>query len=201
MAEKHKAIVRMEMSENRKIIKKQVAEEIFTGPDAVEQKKRLRMITEFDPAVNELFFAKRVVLVEGDTEIAVFQKAAELMGLFSRNPHAKRDVTFINCHGKWTITLFLEVLNHFGVKYIAFHDEDQDKGGNALQANDAIGALIHPPNERYMFSPNDLESLLGYDASKKDKPIRALTKVEELARTNSIPRAFQEHVKVAWGIN
>ncbi len=51
-----------------------------------------------------------------------------------------------------------------------------------------------------MFSPNDLESLLGYDAGKKDKPIRALEKIEELAASDSIPSEFQEHVKVAWGV-
>lgn len=201
MAEKHSAIVRMEIKDDRKIVKKQVIEEIFTGDDAADRKKRLRMITEFDPAVNELFFAKKVILVEGVTEIAVFQKAAELMGLFDTNSHAKRDVTFVNCHGKEAILSFLEVLNHFEVEYIVFHDEDQDnKGGNAPQVNKAIGELVQSPNNRRMFSPNDLESLLGYDAGKKDKPIRALEKIEELAASDSIPSEFQEHVKVAWGV-
>jgi len=200
MAEKHTAIVRLEIDGTRKITPKQVTDEIFTGENAIDDKKRLRMITNFDPAVNELFFAKRVVLVEGDTEIAVFQRSAELMGLFDENPHVKRDTTFINCHGKWTIILFLEVLNHFGVEYIVFHDEDQNKGGNVLQANEAIGELVQSPNERRMFSPNDLESVLGYDATTKDKPITALKKTEELAASDSIPSEFQEHVKVAWGV-
>ncbi len=199
MAEKHTAIVRLEIKEERKISKTQVTKEIFTGEQAQDNKKRLRMITNFDPAVNELFFAKRVVLVEGDTEIAVFQKAAELMKIFDGNPHAKRDTTFINCHGKWTIILFLEVLNHFGVEYVVFHDKDEGKPQPML-ANDAIGALVHSPNERRMFSPRDLESVLGYDATTKDKPIEALKKIEELAASDSIPDEFQEHVKVAWGI-
>lgn len=199
MAEKHTAIVRLEIDEKREITPIQVTDEIFTGNKAPDDKKRLRMITEFDPAVNELFFAKRVVLVEGDTEIAVFQKGAELMKLFDRNPHVKRDTTFINCHGKWTIILFLEVLNHFGIKYVVFHDEDQGKE-QPMQANDAIGALVHSPNERHMFSPKNLESVLGYDTSTKDKPIKALKKIEELAGLNSIPIEFQEHVKVAWGV-
>jgi len=199
MAEKHTAIVRLEMKDDRRIIKKQVTQEIFTGSNATEQKKRLRMITSFDPAVNELFFAKRVVLVEGDTEIAVFQKAAELMRLFEQNPHAKRDITFINCHGKWTMVLFLEILNHFEVNYLVFHDEDRSKPA-AVLANDKIGELVEPPNARIMFSPEDIESILGYDASTKDKPIKALNKLEELAGSNSIPDVFKEHVKTAWGI-
>jgi len=200
MAEKHTAIVRLEKDESRKVIKKQVTKEIFTGETALDDKKQLRMITEFDPAVNELFFSKRVVLVEGDTEIAVFHRAAGLMGLFDQNPQAKRDTTFINCHGKWTIPLFLEVLNHFKVQYIVFHDEDQGKGGNVSQANKAIEKLVQSPNERQMFSPKDLESMLGYDATAKDKPIKAIKKIEELAASDSIPAEFQKLVKAAWGI-
>lgn len=199
MAEKHTAIVRLEIKEEREISKTQVTKELFTGDNAIDAKEQLRMIANFDPAVNELFFAKRVVLVEGDTEIAVFQRGAELMKLFDGNPHIKRDTTFINCHSKGAIILFLKVLNHFGVEYLVFHDEDQ---GNEqlVRENDAIGALVHSPNERRMFSPKDLESVLGYDAPRKDRPIKALEKIEELAASNSIPIEFQEHVKAAWGV-
>lgn len=199
MAEKHTAIVRLEIDDNRKITPKQVTEEIFTGVDARDKKERLKMITNFDPAVNELFFAKRVVLVEGYTEIAVFQRTAELMGLFETNPDVKRDTTFINCHDKGYIKLFLRVLNHFQVKYVVFHDED--RGKDAEQLNDPIAMLVQPPNERRMFSPEDLESVLGYEAPKKDKPMKAIKKVEELAASDTIPDEFQEHVRFAWGVS
>jgi putative ATP-dependent endonuclease of OLD family len=198
MAEKHSAIVRLERQPEGKVVPFQVRSEIFTGEQAKDSKNRLRMITEFDPAVNELFFAKRVVLVEGDTEIAVFQRAAELLGIFDTHPHVKRDTTFINCHGKWTILLFLEVLNHFKVKYIVFHDEDQGKH-NAFGANDRISALVIPPNQRRMFKGN-LEAVLGYQASDKDKPIKAIKKVEELHASGQLPKAFIEHVYAAWGV-
>lgn len=157
------------------------------------------MITEFDPAVNELFFAKRVVLVEGDTEIAVFQRAAELLGIFQIAPHTKRDVTFINCHGKWTIPLFQEVLNHFRVNYTVFHDEDSSKA-QPRGANARIGSLVIPPNERRMFSPENIESELNYVARDKEKPFAAIRRLEQLAASRAIPIRFQQHVFAAWGV-
>lgn len=198
MAEKHSSIVRLERLEDGNVVPFQVRREIFTGEQAADNKKRLRMITEFDPAVNELFFAKRVILVEGDTEIAVFQRAAELLGIFDRYHHVKRDTTFINCHGKWTILLFLEVLNHFEVKYLVFHDEDRGKP-NALLANDRIGDLVQAPNQRRMFI-GDLEAVLGYPAGDKDKPFRAIEKLEEFHADNRLPDEFIEHVYAAWGV-
>jgi predicted ATP-dependent endonuclease of OLD family len=60
MALKHKAIVRLEKDDHRNITVKQVTEEIFNGQDAKENKNKLRMIIEFDPTVNELFFAKKL---------------------------------------------------------------------------------------------------------------------------------------------
>jgi predicted ATP-dependent endonuclease of OLD family len=99
------------------VAKRQVTSEVFTGDTALDRKRYLRMVLDFDPSANELFFAKRVVLVEGDTEMAVLSEAAKLMGIFDKHPHLEHDVTVINCHGKWTIPAFQEVLNHFQIEY------------------------------------------------------------------------------------
>lgn len=198
MSEKHTSIVRLERREDG-VRAFQVLDDLFTGEGAEERKKHLRMITEFDPAVNELFFAKRVVLVEGPTELAVFHKAADYMGIFEDAPHVKRDTTFVNCHGKWTIPLFVEVLNHFEVRYAVFHDEDRGKQ-TAEAANEVIGQAVRTPDMRRMFSPHDLESVLGYEAGTKDKPIRALARLEQMHQAGEWPDVFAEHVRFAWGV-
>jgi putative ATP-dependent endonuclease of the OLD family len=199
MAEKHTAIVRLERQACGKVEAFQVLHDLFAGPEVEQQKKLLRMITEFDPAVNELFFAKRVVLVEGPTELAVFKKAAECMGIFEEHPHLRRDTTFVNCHGKWTIPLFIEVLNHFNVSYLVFHDEDRSKP-QAAAANDRIGETVRDVDMRRMFSPENIESVLGYEAGTKDKPIRALEKLEQHFEEGTLPMEFAAHVRAAWGV-
>lgn len=189
MASAHSAIVRLEKNNQRRVSAFQVREEIFTGDNRKEQKRWLRMITEFDPAVNELFFARRVVLVEGDTEMVVIPKAAQLFGIFERDPDLEHDVTLINCHGKSTIPLFQEVLNHFDIAYTVLHDEDPGKA-KAVAVNEAIGAACGDRAERQMFCP-DIEGTLEYDAGDRDKPITALLTLVRLADDNAyLPRQF-----------
>jgi len=52
-----------------------------------------------------------------------------------------------------------------------------------------------------MFSPENIESVLGYEADKKDKPIKALTKLEDLHATGTLPEVFRDHVLAAWGVD
>jgi hypothetical protein len=194
MADRHRSIVRFERDDQRNITVFQVEQDIFSGPTAQEQRQQLRMITEFDSSVNELFFSKRVVLVEGDTEVAVFQKAADLLNIFD-NPLAKRDTTFIDCRGKSTMILFMKVLNHFRIKYVVVHDIDRQRDETNQQIADESSAEA----TIITFAPN-IEQVLGYSASGKDKPIRALRKLEQLHTQNSLPQEFQNKVRQIFGV-
>lgn len=193
MADSHSSIVRFQRDNARNITATQVQANIFAGPDGEEQRQKLRMITEFDASVNELFFAKRVVLVEGDTEMAIFQKAAELLNLFP-NPLDRRDTTFINCRGKGSLLLFMKVLNHFGMSYTVAYDIDAP--ADPLNARIAAGgaqATLVP------FNPN-IEGLLGYAAAGKDKPIRAIERLLELHAQGAIPDPFAQNVRAIYGL-
>ena len=198
MAEKHRAIVRLEKDWRiRQVTKRQVTSEIFSGDTALERKNRLRMVLDFDPSVNELFFAKRVVLVEGDTEVAVLAEAAKLMGIFDEHPHLRHDVTIINCHGKWTIPAFQQVLDHFQIGYFVLHDQDAENSP-AFRANEVIGELLLSPKNRYMFVEN-LEQALAMDVPSKDRPIKALEHVRALSQSDAgFPKEFVEAVWLAY---
>lgn len=80
-----------------------------------DDRARLRMIRSCHPTVNEFFFADRVILVEGDTEEAVFSEFAPV------------GVAILNCRGKANIPMFEGILNHFGVPYVVIHDLDRPK--------------------------------------------------------------------------
>lgn len=194
MADRHRSIVRFERDDQRNITVFQVDQDIFSGPTAQEQRQQLRMITEFDSSVNELFFSKRVVLVEGDTEVAVFQKAVDLLNIFD-NPLAKRDTTFIDCRGKSSMILFMKVLNHFRIKYVVVHDIDRQRDETNQQIADESSAEA----TIITFDPN-IERVLGYPPSGKDKPIRALNRLEQLHTQNSLPQEFQSKVRQIFGV-
>jgi hypothetical protein len=191
MGRSHSAIVRVVKGADGRVSFFQVTSDLFTGDDAQSERDQLRLITSFHPTVNEVFFARRVVLLEEQSALGAFQRCAELTGLFERHPDIRRDATLIDCVGKQNIPLFQTVLNHFQIQYTVVHD--QDAGNPAEQApNSKIETLLSAgvmKNSRHMISPNDLEHMLGYEA-KKHKPYEALMAVERLCQDDGLPVEF-----------
>ena len=191
MTDRHRSIVRLQKNATRDVHVAQVEDDIFSTVE--EERDLVRMISTFDASVNELFFAKRVVLVEGDTEVAIFQKAADLLGLFD-NPLEKLDTTFINCHGKSSMPFFMKVLNHFKIPYVVVHDVDrQGDGTNQVIADSATEGV------QILTFDKDLESVLGY-SSGKDKPFKALQRLDELLTRGTLPPDFISKVRVAYDV-
>lgn len=191
MADKHRSIVILEKDRDR-IVKKQVDEEIFEGVGFQEQKDRLRMILSFDPTVNELFFARRVVLVEGDSEIAAFREAAKLLDI---DKHKVKDTTLINCRGKRTMPAFIRVLNHFDKEFFVIHDKDGENGFNKtidrLAKEKKLGQV--------KIIKNKLEEILGLREYPKDKPIRAMLKVQQLHKKKELIGKLGKDVDFVFG--
>jgi len=195
----HKSLVRVVKDDYRMVSFFQVQADIFPLTDAQEEKARLKFVATFNPTINEVFFARRVVLLEEYSALVAIQRAAELTGLFGRHPHLRRDVTLIDCIGKGNIPMFQKVLNHFEIPYIIIHDEDR---GNDLEevSNARIAGLLAAPHWRNMchvIRPTNLEHLLGY-AANKEKPYRALKRVEEMHAAGNLPVAFREALNWAY---
>lgn len=199
MAQRHKAIVRIVKHPDRRVELLQVTADLFFGADPEEERDRLRLIAMFHPTVNEVFFARRVVLFEEQTTIWAIERAAELQGLFASHPGVNRDVTFVDCTGKDNIPSFERVLNHFRIPYFVIHDEDR---GNTVseKTNVRIGALIPTAAGcgRYVVGPQNIEALLGYAATGKDKPYQALKAVEDLHARDALPPEFVKLVHLAY---
>ncbi len=192
MAQRHKSIVRLVRNENRQIRITQVTRQLFEGNERQAERDRLRLIATFNPTVNEVFFAKRIVLLEELTAVWVFERAAQLMGLFDRHPGLRWDVSLINCAGIANILMFQEVLNHFRIPHTVIHDEDRENPVTQ-RIRERIGHLLDTPeyrNTRYMIRPDNMEEMLGYRAGGRDKPYQALRRVEQLHRENNLPYPF-----------
>jgi energy-coupling factor transporter ATP-binding protein EcfA2 len=198
MARKHKAIVRVVKTSDRNVTFHQVLTDLFDGADAKSERDRLRLIATFNPLVNEVFFAKRVVLFEEQTAPTAFERAAELTGLFGRHPTVRHDVALIDCRGKASIPMFQKVLHHFGVPYLVVHDEDRANPTEAAR-NTRIEQALNPPHgTRFMISPQDIEDLLGYEPHGSDKPYQALKRVEELHENGQLPAFFLKAMQMIY---
>ena len=93
-------------------------EDLFTGEDAQDRKNRFHMAAWVNPDRGELFFAKRVVLVEGETERALLPFLAKALGRFDP------DVSIIDCGSKYNLALYIRILNAFKIPHLVIHDED-----------------------------------------------------------------------------
>ncbi len=180
------------------VVVAQRTDDIFEQGNAEEDRARLRMLLDFDPAVNEVFFAKGVCLVEGDTEIAsvdaVARRLAEL-GLVNWNTYllVRRDLALVNCRGKWTIRAFQRVLNGFAIPYKVVHDVDEEGEGGANAA--ILDALEGDEARRLTHSPNFEQQLFG-EVWSRDKPWRA---TRAIAQLGEIPGDLRELVEFSIG--
>lgn len=197
IAQNYRSIVRMFKTHQGDAALYQVTQNLFPGPANQADRQRLNIVARFDPTVNELFFAKNVVLMEEFSAIAAFERAAELMGFFARHPRLKREVSLIDCNGKHNISAFLRILNAFQIPYRVLHDEDPGNASGQAENQKILALLPHGNAQRHLVSP-DLEGLLGYQPPSKSKPYTAVCTVEALHAQGQLPQAFKEAVCMAY---
>jgi len=198
IANKYQSIVRLVKQGDGKVIGYQVTQDLFAGHlDAIE-KQRLQAVARFNPTVNELFFARQVVLLEEFSAIVAFERAGEITGLFARHPHVRRGVCLIDCAGKDSIPGFQRVLNRFNIAYRVIHDADAGNSAEvATNEKIAAEAANNPVAVVYTLAV-DLESLLGFRAPSKQKPLRAYRRIEELNQQSAISPKFIEAVNMVY---
>lgn len=170
---------------------KQLEEDPFSDRTMREEKERLNALLRFHPTVCEAFFAQRVVLVEGDSEVAILTCEPRVLEQAGVDPEAAREITLVSCAGKWTIVPIARLLRLFGVPLRVMHDLDLkglvaekiESPVHPYKANAAIEAAVGDSGA-IRKNIDALEHVLwdGVDvpSSSDDKPIRALRRVREL---------------------
>jgi putative ATP-dependent endonuclease of the OLD family len=161
------------------------------GNSREDEKSALRASLDFHPTVNQAFFAKRVVLVEGDTEKGLFNHRVKIHEHFEINEEVFNTTTIVSCGGKWTIVPFAKLLKAFKIPFRIIHDcdrkgrSDEDlesaKPIDPFNANEKI--RIAADGEPIFLVEDTLENLLweeGHSIPSKDKPYRTWKRVNEL---------------------
>lgn len=170
----------------------QVSSEIFETDGAYDEREILRAALDFHPTVCESLFAKRVVIVEGDTEVGVFSMVGELARKLNVEQVLDKDTTVISAGGKWTIPAIIKVLNALKIDYRVIHDTDRKKLTDEqldkkkpihpYKANVKIAAVA---NENAVFLVDDtFEHVLwdqdaGEKAKSTDKPYNSWKRVRD----------------------
>lgn len=173
---------------------KQCVDDLFEG----DAKKDFNLSYWINPDRGELFFASKVVLLEGATEKTVFPLLAKKIGVF------RYDYTLIDCGSKDNIPLYVKLLNKFKIPYVAVYDRDhqQGKGADAIaSANTStqkIEDVIDPALGKSLVLVNDIEEELGLPKGGSSKPYIALNHITSQGFTLS--EGMKQKISLAYGI-
>lgn len=173
----------------------QCTEELF--PDA-DEKRLFNMNYWINPDRGEIFFAKKVLLVEGSTDKTIIPLLAEKLGIF------RHEYTLVDCGSKNSFPSYIQLVNKFKIPYVAIYDRDhqawKDEGAktSADIASDKIEGVIDTAIGASIVFENDIEEEIGLlDQAARSKPFHSLGHVaaEEFSMTDSLKdkiiRAYQ----------
>ena len=156
-----------------------------------DEKKNFQLVSWINQDRAELFFAKKVILLEGATEKTVIPYIAKKLGVF------KYEYTLIDCGSKNNIPSYVKLLETFKIPYIAVYDKDHQlrKKQDAIDIADRDSQKIEDlidTGESIIFE-NDIEEELGMSAGTSSKPFIALREVSD--DNFIIPSVFEGKIR------
>ncbi|OGU57873.1 MAG: hypothetical protein A2X64_10280 [Ignavibacteria bacterium GWF2_33_9] len=169
----------------------QYLDELFIDPEIIKQ---FNLSYWVNPDRSELFFATKVILVEGQTEKIILPFLAKKLLIH------KFDYSIIDCESKDKMIPYIELLNKFKIKYITVYDLDHQTGKSldAINCADKSSTLINSKIDsslgQYIIFENDIEEEIGItEKDNKNKPYKALTTVNDDAF--NISDSLKEKIK------
>ncbi len=171
---------------------RQCNDELFEGEEIEDKKKRFHMAFWINPDRGELFFARKVVLVEGETEHAILPFLASKMGCYDPS------VSIVDCGSKHNLPLYISILQAFKIFYVVIHDEDplpdpipsdwdEDKRREKRRTydlNSEISSLVDPSLGRVFVLSPDFEGSSCVSKTQGKKMGKAIAALEHFSQSS-----------------
>ncbi len=183
---------------------RQCKRDLFTGEDVDERKKRFHMAEWVNPDRAEMFFAKKVVFVEGETEKVVIPYLAEKIGKDAT------EVTLIDCGAKHNLPLYMTIANAFEIPYAVVHDEDplpnpipgdwdenkRIQRQKTFNLNKQIQRSVNQDIGRVFMIPKDFERHCGVSKNQSEKMGKALAALDHFSQCDlsTVPQILRDMV-------
>lgn len=170
-----------------------VAQAFNVSPEYVglvgDQKNYIKMLLKLDAEVAKIFFGKRILIVEGDTEEIVLKQIINLLEEPQKN-RIMADWTILKARGKPVIISVIKYLHALGFDDIkVMHDADIGKP-KAEIFNEPIKRELNKDDNLFVLK-NCIEDVLGYEAETKDKPFKAYKQTMNWKTYNDVPESFR----------
>lgn len=134
-----------------------------------DEKHNLKMLLKVDDYISRMFFSKKCIFVEGDTEEVVIRETIKRL---SAEDKAKvvGNCEFLRARGKAVLISIAKYLNALDVNYMFMHDRD---AGTERAAAMNAPILAQTGEDRRIMIEECIEDLLGYAAPSSEKPYKA----------------------------
>lgn len=136
-----------------------------TLPIAGSSKEELKLLTEFDARRNEVFFARKVLLVEGSTERFSLPYIFKLKGTNIN----ETGISVADAGGKDNLEFFIKILRGFSIPFVVLHDEDRNANNYATKhqaLNTKIESAVGDTSLVFRMDP-DFEGIFGLPKGAK----------------------------------
>jgi predicted ATP-dependent endonuclease of OLD family len=162
---------------------------------AADDRRALRLLTEFDTQRNELFFARCVLLAEGATEKVALPLVARALG----HDVNRLGISVVEVGGKTKLPLFASVCAALGIPFVVLADHDVraiDASWSAAdQKTQRVRNTTHerwnadidkacPPGALFWMKP-DFETELGLSHAEAEKIDRALERFSGVTESDA----------------
>jgi putative ATP-dependent endonuclease of OLD family len=147
---------------------------------------QVKLASKFNEYINEVFFADKVVLVEGFSDKVACQLALEKLGI----DIDLKNISIIECGSKTAIEPIAQILKHFNIKTYALLDADAE--AEIFKLQQLLG------EDNIFIQTPDLEGMLGRDKLglkdkeklNKEKSLRLLPSYFQNIQKNELPQIY-----------
>lgn len=155
-------------------------------------KSHVKMMLKFDDHIARVFFAEKVVVVEGDTEeIAIKESLKKLPKKDYLDIISKFEI--LRARGKGTIISIIKYLTALGISHKVIHDRDSGIPG-AEKFNKPIRVALNNDENLFVMCEN-IEDELGYKAPSSEKPLRAFEKINSYSSFDDFPENWKSLIR------
>ncbi len=157
-----------------------------------DDKSYVKMILKIDDYISRVFFTKKVIIIEGDTEDILFRET------LSRLPKdkilkIKSDFEVIKARGKSIIISLVKYLSSMNLDLIVVHDRDKGIEG-AEKFNPHIKNAVGK-NGKVILMEENVEDEIGYTANN-EKPVKAYLETQKWGENwDDIPIKWRNKMK------
>ncbi len=157
-----------------------------------DDRSYIKMLQKIDDHIARVFFAKKVIIVEGDTDEIVLKKTIDLLTPENRK-RALSEFQIIKARGKAIIISLVKYLKSLSIDVFVIHDRDGNTKG-AVQFNEPIALALGSEDNRLMME-ECIEDELGYDPPTSDKPFIAYQFVEQWEKWDDMPESWRKKIE------